>query len=158
MISLNDLMAAHPFLTGLPPRDVERLTLWAHRAPFRAGTRIFDEHGRAERFWLIREGFVDLDTRLPGGERVVIETLGPGAVLGWSWLFPPYRWHFGAVTAGPVLAIALDGAGVRGLCDADPAFGLDLTRRFMAVVIDRMQATRSRLPVERHRQGICVDG
>ncbi|WP_432971536.1 Crp/Fnr family transcriptional regulator [Dactylosporangium sp. CA-233914] len=145
MISTYDLMVGHPFLAGMRPRDVERLTRWAHRAPLRAGTRIFEENGRAERFWLIREGGVELDTRVPGGGAVVVDTLGPGTVLGWSWLFPPYRWHFGAVTTSPVLAIALDGPGVRGLCDADPVLGQELTRRFMAVVVARLQATRSRL-------------
>jgi CRP/FNR family cyclic AMP-dependent transcriptional regulator len=144
MITTYDLMVAHPFLTGLPPRDVERLARWAHRAPFRPGTRMFEENGRAERFWLLREGHVDLDIRVPG-DTVVIETLGPGTVLGWSWMFSPYRWHFGAVTVGPVLAIALDGPGVRGLCDGDPALGHELTKRFMAVVVERMQATRIRL-------------
>jgi CRP/FNR family cyclic AMP-dependent transcriptional regulator len=145
MITTFDLMIAHPFLAGLPARDVERLARYAYRAPFRAGTRIFEEHGRAVHFWLIREGHVDLDTVVPGGGTVVVETLGPGAVLGWSWLFSPYRWHFGAVAAEPVLALVLDGPGVRGLCDADPALGHELTRRFTAVVVDRLQATRARL-------------
>ena len=26
----------------------------------------------------------------------MIETLEAGEVVGWSWLFPPYRWHFDA--------------------------------------------------------------
>ncbi|GAA3277100.1 cyclic nucleotide-binding domain-containing protein [Dactylosporangium vinaceum] len=145
MSSTYDLMVAHPFLTGLPPAYVERLSHWARRVPLPAGTRVFEEHGRADRWWLIRDGYVNLDTRLPGRGDVIVETLGPGSVQGWSWLFPPYRWHFGAVTLGPVLAIALAGPGVRGLCDADPAFGYELTRRFTAVVVDRMQATRMRL-------------
>ncbi|WP_432825961.1 Crp/Fnr family transcriptional regulator [Dactylosporangium sp. CA-092794] len=145
MITTYDLLAAHPFLAGLQPRHLERLSHWAHRAPFPAATRIFDENGRAEHCWLIREGFVNLDTAVPGRGDVIVETLGPGSVLGWSWLFPPYRWHFGAVTVGPVLAIALDGPGLRGLCAADPQLGYELTTRFMAVVVDRMQATRVRL-------------
>ncbi|MFC5002591.1 Crp/Fnr family transcriptional regulator [Dactylosporangium cerinum] len=145
MSSIYDLMVAHPFLAGLPAPYVERLSHWASRAPFEAGTRIFEEHGQAERWWLIRDGYVNLDTRLPGRGDVIVETLGPGSVLGWSWLFPPYRWHFGAVTLGPVQAIALDGPGVRGLCAADPAFGYELTSRFTAVVVERLQTTRVRL-------------
>ncbi|MFI5911795.1 cyclic nucleotide-binding domain-containing protein [Dactylosporangium sp. NPDC051541] len=157
----HDLEAArprtrHPFLAGLAPRDVERLARWAHRAPFRAGTRIFEEHGRAERFWLIREGRVDLDTRTPGP--IVVETLGPGAVLGWSWLFSPYRWHFGAVAVDPVLAIELDGPGVRSLCAAEPALGLELTRRFMAVVVERLQSTRMVLTVAVRPDGVTRSG
>jgi hypothetical protein len=66
-------------------------------------------------------------------------------VLGWSWLFPPYRWHFGAVTTEPMLAIAVDGAATRSYCDAEPAFGYELNKRFMAIVVKRLQATRMRL-------------
>ncbi|MFG2041856.1 cyclic nucleotide-binding domain-containing protein [Dactylosporangium sp. NPDC048998] len=140
-----DLLIGHPFLAGMSPQHVERLSRWACRAPFKAGTRIFEENGKAERFWLVRDGHVNLDIRVPGRGDVILETIGPGTVVGWSWLFPPYRWHFGAVTADPVLAIALDGPAVRRLCDADPALGYELTKRFMAVVVERMQATRIRL-------------
>jgi CRP-like cAMP-binding protein len=145
MTTTYDLLAAHPFLVGLPSSYVERLSCRACCASFRAGMRLFEENGRAERFWLIREGSVNLDIRVPGRGDVIVETLGPGAVLGWSWLFPPYRWHFGAVAVEPVLSIAIDGAGTRALCDDDPAFGYELTKRFMAVVVERMQATRIRL-------------
>ncbi|HTJ36107.1 MAG TPA: cyclic nucleotide-binding domain-containing protein [Dactylosporangium sp.] len=145
MITTYDLMVAHPFLAGLPAEHVERLSRWARRAPFRAGTRIFEENGRAQRFYLVRDGSVDLRTKVPGHGEVVVETIGPGSVLGWSWLFPPYRWHFSAVTTDPVLSIALDGAGVRRLCADDPELGYELTTRFMAVVVERMQATRLRL-------------
>jgi hypothetical protein len=43
------------------------------------------------------------------------------------------------------LAIELDGPGVRSLCEHDPALGYELVRRFMAVVVERLQATRLRL-------------
>ncbi|WP_327000601.1 cyclic nucleotide-binding domain-containing protein [Dactylosporangium sp. NBC_01737] len=145
MITTYDLLVGHPFLAGLPPRHLERLSHWACRAPFHAGARIFEENGRADRFWLIRDGYVNLDIRVPGRGDVIVETLGPGTVLGWSWLFPPYRWHFGAITVDPVLTVAIDGAGTRALCDAEPAFGYELTKRFMAVVVERMQSTRIRL-------------
>ncbi|MFI5916790.1 cyclic nucleotide-binding domain-containing protein [Dactylosporangium sp. NPDC051541] len=145
MITTYDLLVAHPFLDGLPADQVERLSRWARRAPYRAGTRIFEERSHAQRFWLIREGSVDLQTRTPGRGEIVVETLGPGSVLGWSWMFPPYRWHFSAVTVDPVLSVVLDGVGVRALCRDDPVLGYELTTRFMAVVVDRMQATRARL-------------
>ncbi|GAA3455214.1 MULTISPECIES: cyclic nucleotide-binding domain-containing protein [Dactylosporangium] len=150
MITTYDLLVAHPFLDGLPADQVERLSRWARRAPYRAGTRIFEEHSHAQRFWLIREGSVTLQTQVPGRGAVAVETLGPGTVLGWSWLFPPYRWHFSAVTVDPVLSVVLDGVGVRALCRDDPVLGYELTTRFVAVVVDRMQATRTRL-LDLHR-------
>ncbi|MGI5240146.1 cyclic nucleotide-binding domain-containing protein [Dactylosporangium sp. CA-139066] len=145
MMTTYDMLLTHPFLAGLPAGDVELLSRWASPAPFSAGMRIFEENDRADRFWLIRDGCVHLDIRVPGRGDAVIETIGAGTVLGWSWMFPPYRWHFGAVAVDPVRSIAIDGAAVRALCDADTGFGYELTKRFMAVVVERMQATRIRL-------------
>jgi hypothetical protein len=82
---------------------------------------------------------------LPGRGDVVVETLGPGTVVGWSWLFPPYTWHFGAVAVEETQAIEFDARGVLNLCEREPALGYDLSIRFMAVLLDRLQATRVRL-------------
>jgi CRP/FNR family transcriptional regulator, cyclic AMP receptor protein len=140
-----DLVSAHPFLDGLAPHAYARLSTWARRSKYQAGERIFAEGGNAGQFWLILSGHVQLDAHLPGRGSLVIESLGHAAVLGWSWMFPPYVWHFGAMAVQPTDTIELDGIGVRQVCDADPALGYDLTRRFMQVVVDRLQATRIRL-------------
>ena len=140
-----DLLAAQPFLAGLTDYHLDRLSLWAKRSLFHAGARLFHEDGHADRFWLIREGKVNIDTHVPGRGDVIVETLGPGAVLGWSWLFPPYRWHFGAVAAETTLGVELDGPGVRELCRRDPSLGYELTTLFMQVMLERLQATRLRL-------------
>jgi CRP/FNR family cyclic AMP-dependent transcriptional regulator len=150
MMTTRDLLATHPFFAGLPEEWLERLSYQGKRTVHHAGSRVFREGSRADRFWLIRHGRVTLELTVPGRGDVVIEQLGAGAVLGWSWIFPPYQWHFTAVAAEQTLAIELDGPGVRRLCDNDPALGYELTRRFAAVLLDRLQAARLRL-VELYR-------
>lgn len=145
MITAHDLLVAHPFMAGVPDRFVSRMALYSHRVTFHGGTRIFNEGGRADRFWLLRDGTVNLDAQVPGRGSVVVETIGAGQVLGWSWLSPPHRWHFGASAATPVLAIAFDAPGIRALCSAEPELGYDLTTRLIEVVVARMQATRMRM-------------
>jgi len=145
MITTLDLLAAHPFLADLPEQWLERLSYQGKRSVHHGGSRLFREGNPADRFWLIRDGHVALELNVPGRGDVVIERLGPAAVLGWSWMFAPYRWHFTAVATEQILAIELDGRGVRRLCDDDPALGYELTRRFAAVLIDRLQAARMRL-------------
>jgi CRP/FNR family transcriptional regulator, cyclic AMP receptor protein len=140
-----DLLAAQPFLAGLTDPQLERLAPWSKRSLFHAGTRIFREGGHADRFWLIRQGQVNLETNVPGRGDVIVETIGPNAVLGWSWLFPPYRWHFSAVAAETTLSVELDGPGVRRLCQRDPTLGYELATRLMQVMLDRLQATRLRM-------------
>jgi CRP/FNR family transcriptional regulator, cyclic AMP receptor protein len=145
MMTHADLLTEQTFLTGLRPIHIERLSYYAKRAVFRPGQRIFSEGSRADRFWIIRDGLVHLDTNVPGQGQVVVETLSAGAVLGWSWLFPPHTWHFGAVAAQQCLAVEFDGPGVLEVCQRDPELGYELTRRFLPVVVDRLQATRTRL-------------
>ncbi|MER6812684.1 Crp/Fnr family transcriptional regulator [Spirillospora sp. NPDC000708] len=138
-------LAREPFLSGMRGADLGRLATAARLTGFPAGRRLATEPEPAERFWIIRDGTIDLDSRLPGGGSVAVDTLGPGAVVGWSWMFPPYRWRFGAVASTPVEAVEFDGRLVRVLCAVDPSLGYELTRRFAEVMADRLQTARTRL-------------
>lgn len=145
MTGTRELLTEHPFLADLAPAWLDRLSSFAHPVYRPGAHRLFAQGRPANRFWLLRSGRVVLDIDTPGRGRVAIETIEAGTVVGWSWLFPPYRWHFGAVALDPVRTIEFDAAGVRHLMTDDPALGHALTRQFMNVVVDRLQATRLRL-------------
>lgn len=134
-----------PFLSGMRKADLSKLAKAARFTDFPAGRRIFSESDPAERFWLVQDGTVALELHMSGQSPVVIETFGPGSVLGWSWLFRPYQWRFGGVATTPVRAIEFDGRLVRTLCAVDPSLGYELTRRFAELVVDRLEATQTRL-------------
>lgn len=138
-------LGGHQFLRGMRTEHLERLAAVARYENLPAGHRLFDEGRRADRFWLIQTGQIAIDARVPGRGGVRIQTLAGGTVLGWSWLFPPHRWRFGAVATTPVHTISLDAPAVRKLCDADPELGYELHRRFSAILLDRLQNTRMRL-------------
>ncbi|RZU23752.1 cyclic nucleotide-binding protein [Streptomyces sp. BK239] len=80
-------------LQALPAEHRQRLMRFAREVSFPQGTRLFEEGGRADRFWIIRTGSVDLDMRVPGRRAAVIETLRHDELIGWSWLFAPHTWH-----------------------------------------------------------------
>ena len=143
-------LATHPFLRGIRGDDLALLAEAATVTWVPAGCRMFEEDGYARGFWLIRAGQVSVDLHVPGRGRVIVETLGRGEVLGWSWLFPPHEWQFGAVAVQPVEAFELNGAAVRARCDEHPELGLELTRRFSVVLTDRLKATRRRLADQAH--------
>ncbi|MFA1542845.1 cyclic nucleotide-binding domain-containing protein [Actinomadura monticuli] len=143
-ITAEDL-AREAFLHGMRGADLARLATGARAAEFPAGRRIIAESEPAERFWLVRDGSVALDLRVPERGPVVVDTLGPGAALGWSWLFRPYRWRFGATALTDVRAIEFDGRLIRTLCAVDPSLGYELTRRFTELIADRLQAAQLRL-------------
>lgn len=138
-------LAREPFLSGMRNADLTGLARAARFTGFTAGRRIFGESDPAERFWLVQDGTVAVDLHMPGRGPVVVETYGPGSVLGWSWLFRPYRWRFGAVAGTDARAIEFDGRLVRTLCAVDPSMGYELTRRFAGLVVERLETTQARL-------------
>lgn len=140
-----EALSGHPFLHGMPRDHLAVLAEAARDVTFPARHRLFEDGGSASRFWLIQSGHVTLDLHVPGQGRMRIETIGMGELLGWSWLFPPYRWSFGAVAARQTEAFEFDARAVRACCQADPTLGYGLTQRLARVLAKRLQATRVRL-------------
>lgn len=132
-------------MRALPEEHRQRLMRYAHEVNFPPGTRLFEEGGRADRFWVLRTGRVELDMHVPGRRAAVIESLGHDELLGWSWLFPPHSWRMGAETVTPVRAYEFDAAAVRSLCKDDPELGSAVALWVGAVVAHRLRAARVRL-------------
>jgi CRP-like cAMP-binding protein len=139
------LVASHPLLTGLPGDMASLVSGCARNVAVRSGDLLLVEGEAADTLYLLRRGRVTLEAGAPGRLPVVIETLEPGAALGWSWLVPPYRWQFDARAVEPVGAIAVDAACLRAKADADPAFGYELIKRVASVMVTRLDAAQSRL-------------
>ena len=142
-------LAAHPFLRGLEPDQIKLLAANAMSIVIPAGELIFREGDVANRFYLIQEGEVMLESSDDlGGHAVRIETIGAGDVLGWSWMFPPYYWHFGARATQPTKAIFIYGTRLLEACEAGSKLGYALVKRVAELVIRRLQATRCRLALQ----------
>lgn len=145
MRGIRDLLAAHPFFADLDENDVDFIAGCGGNVWFGSGETIFEEGSQANTLYVIRQGKVAIETQVPGRPGIVIDTVGPGDVVGWSWLFPPHRWHFDARVVEETGAIALDGACLRAKLDEDTALGYLLMQRFARMAGERMQATRLRL-------------
>lgn len=134
-----------PLLAGLTGTQRAKVASTAREVSFPARHRIFDEGQEANGCWLISSGRIALDTVVPGRGPIIVQTLGAGDVLGWSWLVPPRRWQFGAVAVEAVAAVELDTVRLRALADADPALGYRLALGLFDAVLQRLQSTRARL-------------
>ncbi|MGX1267549.1 Crp/Fnr family transcriptional regulator [Streptomyces phaeoluteigriseus] len=129
----------------LPLEQRELLMRNAREVSFDAGTRLFEEGRHADRFWIVRTGTVALDLRVPGSRAAVVESLGHGELVGWSWHFPPHLWQLGAEAATPVRAYEFDANAVRAMCAVDPEFGRAIAVWVGRVVAHRLQSARVRL-------------
>lgn len=145
METLEPILAKHPFLKGLEPEHLKILVGCASNVRFNAGQFLFHEGEEANEFYMIREGKVAV--QIQGAERgpIIVQTIGEGEVLGWSWLIPPYRWRFDAKALELTRAIALDGKCLRTKSEEDHDLGYELLRRFAGIIVERLEAARLQL-------------
>jgi CRP-like cAMP-binding protein len=114
----------------------------AQNRAFEDGDYLMQEGEAADSFYVIRLGRVALEIFVPQRGAVTIETIDEGGLVGWSWLVPPFHVHLDARALGSVHVVAFDAACLRGKADADPELGYELMRRFIPVIVERLQATR----------------
>jgi len=145
MRTIRETLAAQPLFAGLDGDTLDLLAGCARHQRLKSGARITVEGQPAGTFHLIREGRVGLGVYAPERGLVTVETLGRGQVLGWSWLFPPYRWHLDAAAVGPVATIEFDGVCIRGKCDANPELGYQMMKRFSGLLDEHVRAMQLRL-------------
>jgi CRP/FNR family transcriptional regulator, cyclic AMP receptor protein len=142
---LESTLADYPFFQGLTPEHLHRISECASHTSLGAGTYLFLENEPATHFYIIRRGKVALETSDPHLGIVAIETINGGDVLGWSWLFAPYRWHFSARAVESCGVIMLDAIRLREQCEQDHDFGYELVKRCAGVIMERLQVTRKQL-------------
>ncbi len=145
METLERILAEHPFFSGLPADHLGLLVGCAENVRVDAGRFLCHEGEEADRFFLVRAGRVALEIAVPGGSPATLQTLGPGEILGWSWLIPPYHWPFDARAVEQTRALALDGTCLRQKCEADHELGYELLKRFARVIERHLEATRLQL-------------
>ncbi len=142
---IEDVLKTHPFFEGMSEDHLTFLAGCGSNARFSARDALFRQKEEANHFYIIQEGRIAVDLEQGGKEPLTIQTLGPGEVLGWSWLFEPYIWKFDARALEPVHAIAMDGKCLREKCENDHELGYEVLKRFSRIVVDRLQATRLQL-------------
>ena len=135
-------IAKHPFVAGLSKEHLNALAEYAMRTRFAKGDLVLTKGDLANRFYLIQKGLVALESPGPQGGWVTLQELGPGEVLGWSWLFEPFRWHFRARAVRPTTAVFFYGTRLRSYCEENTAFGYELVKRMAQVAISRLESAQ----------------
>lgn len=138
-------VAHHPFFRGMDPEHLEIVAGSAKQLTCKPGQFLFHEGEPANRFFLIESGQIALEAHQPADGTVLIQHIGEGDVLGWSWLYPPFVWHFRARVVEPTKIIVLDGARLLCIAEHNREFGYELMKRVSQIVIRRLQTTRKQL-------------
>lgn len=142
---IDRLIQDAPAFAGLQPYQLKLVAGCAVNEHVRAGTLIAREGDAADRFFLIRAGQVALQLDVPGRGELTLQTMHAGEIVGWAWLFAPYRWQHDARATADCQLTAFDGACLRGKCETDHELGYALMGRFAASLAETLHATQLQL-------------
>lgn len=142
MESLEHLMRTHPFMAELRPPHVAFLAGCARNVRLPAGQLLFREGEPADALFLIREGAVALEIHDAARGTRQLESLGAGDAVGWSWLFPPYRWHVDGRAMDDVRVFVLDGECLRKKLEQDHELGYAVLKRLLFDLHQRLERAR----------------
>jgi CRP/FNR family transcriptional regulator, cyclic AMP receptor protein len=139
---LERIIREHPFFAGLDEEFCALVVGCAKNVRFEAGQYLFHEGEPADQLYLVRHGRVALEVVMPGRPPMTFQTVPAGEIVGVSWLVAPYRWTYDARALELTRAIAMDATCLRRKCEEDHDLGYELMKRFVPVVVERLQATR----------------
>ena len=142
---LGPLVAEHPFFKGMDPAALEIIVGCCANEVFKPGAYLYRQGEPADKFYLIRDGLVAVEIYVPGRPPISVETIEAGEIIGWSWLFPPFKWSNDARAAETVRVISVDGACLRGKMERDQILGYELYKRFVPIMARRLLQTRIRI-------------
>ena len=140
--TLSQVLKTHPFLAGMDAEHIEFLTGCASNMRFEAGEFLARSGDATEHTYLLRSGRVALEVFVPGKGATRVQTIEGGEALGWSWLFPPYEWHFDARALESTRVLAFDGACLRKKLEADHHLGYEFLKRLIRAAHQRLERTR----------------
>jgi CRP/FNR family transcriptional regulator, cyclic AMP receptor protein len=143
--TIEELLVEAPAFEGMSEEHLALIAGCAQNRAFTDGEYLMREGDPADSFYVLRLGRVALEIFVPQRGAVTIETIDDGGLVGWSWLVPPFRTEMDARALGTVHTVAFDAACLRGKSDTDAVLGYELMRRFIPVIVERLQATRVRL-------------
>ncbi|MGF1509740.1 MAG: cyclic nucleotide-binding domain-containing protein [Myxococcota bacterium] len=142
MDNLDRILKDQPFLSGLSADQLEFMAGCARNVVFADGDVLFRDGQEGDSLFIIREGQVALEINTPPHGRRVVETLERGDIIGWSWLFPPYKWHIDGRAQGSVRAIRFDGECLRNKLEQDNILGYALAKKLLAAAHQRLERVR----------------
>jgi CRP-like cAMP-binding protein len=141
---LIETLGNHDFFRGLSDGDLAKLAAVATEIEFAGGKVVFKENGIADAAYAIVSGAIALELDVSARD-LIVQTLYDGEMLGWGWLYPPYRWSFSAIAIEPVRMIRFEAEQLRTLLDEDCGLGYEVMKRFAGVMTSRLSATRLQL-------------
>ncbi len=143
---LTEALKTIPWFYDLEPASFERLHGISVLRSLNAGERLFQEGERALEFYVLLEGRIVEEARVPHHGCVGVFAAEPLDVCGWESLTAFIRQRTtNAYAASNCRMIVFDGEALRRLCDEDHELGYVVNRRLGNIIASRMLTSRLHL-------------
>ena len=143
--SIRQLIAGNKFFSGLEDTAIDFLAANASPRQLTEGQMLFHQGEPADHFYLMRAGHLSLEIPAIEGPVLELQDIGPGQIVGWSWLIPPGQWQFQARARTAIDCLQFDGKAILAHCEAEPAFGFEIARRFSGLMSERLHFARQKM-------------
>lgn len=143
--SIETLFRESPFFQSFQYDHISLLAKCSEVVHFNQNELLLTEGENADCFYLILNGSVAIESHFPGREALVVSKVATQGIVGFSWLFPPYRNQFDARAVISVSAVKLSRDCLLPAIESDHALGYHLLKGFSAIMLQRMQSARRQM-------------
>ena len=141
---------------GLPDGERTALAVAARRSDLADGEVLYTEGSPATAMYLVERGQVTLRV-LRDGRPVLVSTLGPGEVLGWSCLRDDPVSLTTARATGPVRVVAIPVDALMALLASGSPAGRITMQRLFGVASMHLSSAREQM-IRQGREGVITAG
>ena len=106
---------------------------------------LFAEGERAEAFYVVDRGRIRLELSTPGRPTTIVQTIGPGDLVGLSWFSPNGKWSWDARAVIDTELHRFDADEVQRACNQDETLRADVAGCVANEAIRRLHAARLQL-------------
>jgi CRP-like cAMP-binding protein len=139
-----EILRRYSFFAGLDEAFMKKLAMAGEEVVLADGVWLFHEGDRADSFFVIVRGSVQLKARLPGGRYTDLESLVEGDLVGWSAVCDPNFYTYSAFTPTGARLLRMSGQSVREAMQDNPEMGYRLMCQFSQVIGKRLTNLRAR--------------
>lgn len=142
---IKSLISTNKHFKNLDEKHIEFLATNSIFVEYNKDDFIFNYRDKAEHFYLVIKGIVNLQFFSHEKGSIVLEEIKEGELLGWSWLKPPFMWRFDALSLTDTKLLCFDADKILKKMNQNSKFGYAVQNIFMNIITDRLQSTRIRL-------------
>ncbi|MCS7244204.1 MAG: cyclic nucleotide-binding domain-containing protein [Candidatus Calescibacterium sp.] len=137
---IEDYIKNHTFFHNWKQEYIDKIVDISSLETYPKNHRIISEGFYADKFYIIIAGLVEIKSM-----DIVLQMLGPGEVIGWSWLVPPYTWNFSVDTIKETIVVSINSEKLKKIFESNREIECLIYKSMFFVVSNRLKISRQKI-------------